>query len=75
MEQNIGNESGKLNDPIEDLLKSTQDIGNPDPKSQKAIDKLPEKARKRYNDATTKEYEGMKAKKVMEFVRMSDIPK
>ena len=75
MEQNIGNELGKLNDPVEDLLKSTQDIGNPDPKSQKAIDKLPEKARKRYNDATTKEYEGMKAKKVMEFVRMSDIPK
>jgi hypothetical protein len=36
---------------------------------------LPQKARKRYNDATQKEYEGMKAKNVMEFVRMSDIPK
>ena len=46
MEQNIGKESGKLNDSVEDLLKSIQDIGNPDPKSQKAIDKLPEKARK-----------------------------
>jgi hypothetical protein len=31
--------------------------------------------KKRYNDATSKEYEGMKAKGVMEFVRMSDIPK
>jgi hypothetical protein len=75
LEQGLGKESGKLNDPDEDLLKSLQDIGKPDPKSQKAIDKLPEHARKRYNDATTKEYEGMKAKKVMEFVRISDIPK
>ena len=75
LEQGIGKESGKLNDPEEDLLKSQQNIGNDDPKSQKAIDKLPEKARKRYNDATKKEYEGMKAKNVMEFVRMSDIPR
>ena len=75
MEQNVKKESGKLNDPDEELLKSLQDIGRPDPKSQKAIDKLPEHARKRYNDATTKEYEGMKSKDVMEFVRMTDIPK
>jgi hypothetical protein len=74
MEQSIGKESGKLKDPEEDLLKYLQDIGKPDPKSQKAIDKLPEHVRKRYNDATSKEYEGMKAKKVMEFVRMTDIP-
>ena len=75
MEQNVKSESGKLNDPDEELLKSLQDIGRPDPKSQKAIDKLPEHVRKRYNDATTKEYEGMKSKDVMEFVRMTDIPK
>ena len=75
MEQNVKKESGKLNDPDEELLKSLQDIGRPDPKSQKAIDKLPEHVRKRYNDATTKEYEGMKSKDVMEFVRMTDIPK
>jgi hypothetical protein len=75
MEQNIGNESGKLNDPEEDLIKSLQNIGNPGPKSQKAIDKMPENERKRSNDATTKEYEGMKSKGVMDFVRMSDIPK
>ncbi len=55
MEQNIGNESGKLNDPEEDLIKSLQNIGNPDPKSQKAIDNMPEHERKRYNDATTKD--------------------
>jgi hypothetical protein len=75
MEQNIGKESGKLNDPEENLMKNLQDIGNPDPKSQKAIDKMPEQARKRYNDATKKEFDGMKSKGVMEFVRMTDIPK
>ena len=75
LEQNIGKESGKLTDPEEDQLKSQHDIGNTDPKSQKAIDKMPEKARKRYNEATTREYEGMKSKGVMEFVRMTDIPK
>jgi hypothetical protein len=75
LEQNIGKESGKLDNQQEDLIKSLQSIGNPDPKSQKAIDRMPEHERKRYNDATTKEYEGMKAKDVMEFVRMTDIPK
>jgi hypothetical protein len=75
LEQNIGKESGKLDNQQEDLIKSLQSIGNPDPKSQKTIDRMPEHERKRYNDATTKEYEGMKAKDVMEFVRMTDIPK
>jgi transposase InsO family protein len=75
LEQGIGKESGKLDDPVEDLLKSQQNIGGNDPKSQKAIDKMPPEARKRYNDATTREYEGMKSKEVMEFVRMTDIPK
>jgi hypothetical protein len=75
MEQNIGKESGKLSDPEENLMKNLQNIGNPDPKSQKSIDKMPEQARKRYNDATKKEYDGMKSKGVMEFVRMTDIPK
>jgi hypothetical protein len=75
LEQNIGKESGKLIDPEEDQIKIQQDIGNTDPKSQKAIDKMPEKVKKRYNDATTREYEGMKSKGVMEFVRMTDIPK
>ncbi len=36
---------------------------------------MPEQVRKRYNDATMKEYEGMKSKGVMEFVRISDLPK
>jgi hypothetical protein len=69
-------ESGKLNDINEDdILKSLQEIGSPDPKSQAAINKMPEQKRKRYNDATMKEYEGMKKKDVMEFVRKSDVPK
>jgi hypothetical protein len=33
MEQNIGKESGKLNDPEEDPMKSLNDLGNRDPKS------------------------------------------
>jgi transposase InsO family protein len=75
MEQGIKAESGKLADPNEELLHhAMNDIGGPDPKSQKAIDRLPEKQRKRYNDATAKEFEGMKKKEVMEFVRMSDVP-
>ena len=45
------------------------DIGGPDPKSQKAIDHLPEKQRQRYNEATKREFDGMKKKEVMEFVR------
>jgi hypothetical protein len=75
LEQNLGKESGKLKDQNEELIKSAQDIGNADPKSQKAIDKMPEQIRKRYNDATKREYEGMKSKGVMEFIRISDIPK
>ena len=75
IEQNIKAESGKLEDFDEDLLHKANHIGSPDPKSQKAIDLMPEKQRKRYNDATKKEYEGMKDKDVMEFVRMSEIPK
>ncbi len=75
MEQHVGKESGKLNDSEEDLMKSIQDIGNPDPKSQKTIDKIPEPTRKRYNDATKREYEGMKSKVVMELVRITHIPK
>ncbi len=55
MDQNVKKESGKLNYPDEALMKTLQDIGRPDPKSQKAIDKLPAQTRKRYNDATTKE--------------------
>jgi hypothetical protein len=75
IEQNLGKESGKLKDQNEELIKSAQDIGNPDPKSQKAIDEMPERIRKHYNDATKKEYEGMKSKGVMEFVRISDLSK
>jgi hypothetical protein len=75
MEQGIKAESGKLKDTNEDLMhQAMNDIGGPDPKSQKAIDRLPEKHRQRYNEATKREYEGMKKKDVMEFVRMSDIP-
>jgi transposase InsO family protein len=75
LEQNVKRESGRLNDPEEELMKNLQDIGRPDPKSQKEINKMPAQTRKRYNDATTREYEGMKSKKVMEFVRITDIPK
>ena len=32
------------------------EIGGPDPKSQKAIDRLPESQRRRYNDATKVAY-------------------
>jgi hypothetical protein len=76
LEQDMKAESGKLKDINEDdILKSLQEIGSPDPKSQAAINKMPEQKRKRYNDATMKEYEGMKTKDVMEFVRKSDVPK
>jgi transposase InsO family protein len=75
LEQNVKAESGKLNNINEDdILKSLQEIGSPDPKSQAAINKMPKQKRKRYNDATMKEYEGMKKKDVMEFVRKSDVP-
>jgi hypothetical protein len=76
LEQNVKTESGILNDKEEDeILKSLQEIGSPDPKSQAAIDKMPKDKRKRYNDATMKEFEGMKDKNVMEFVRIDGIPR
>ena len=76
MEQGIKTESGTLKDLNEELIhQAMNDIGGADPKSQKAIDRMPEKHRQRYNEATKKEYDGMKKKEVMEFVRMSDIPK
>ena len=75
LEQDVKAESGKLNNINEDdILKSLQEIGSLDPKSQSAINKMPEHKRKRYNDATKKEFEGMKKKDVMEFVRKSDVP-
>jgi hypothetical protein len=75
LEQDVKAESGKLNNINEDdILKSLQEIGSPDPKSQVAINKMPEHKRKRYNDATRKEYEGMKKKDAMEFVRKNDVP-
>jgi len=52
MEQGIKSESGKLTDTNEELVHhAMNDIGGPDPKSQKAIDRLPEKHRQRYNEA------------------------
>ena len=43
LEQNVKTESGKLNNINEDdILKSLQEIGSPDPKSQAAINKMPE---------------------------------
>jgi hypothetical protein len=75
LEQQLKDESGKLNDKDEDLILKALQKGNPDPKSQKEIDKLSKEEQKRYNDATKAEYEGMKAKEVMEFVRFTDVPK
>jgi hypothetical protein len=74
LEQNVKAESGKLNANEEnEIHKNLLDIGSPDPKSQAAINKMPELKRRRYNEATIKEFEGMKAKNVMELVRISDI--
>jgi hypothetical protein len=75
MEQQWQMEPGQLTEPDEDLILKAVQLGNQDPKSQKEIDKLPPAEQKRYNDATQAEYEGMKAKEVMEFVRFSDVPK
>ena len=76
MEQNLKEESGKLQNDVEDEIKrNLLDIGSPDPKSQAAINLMPEQKRKRYNEATTKEFEGMKRKKVMEYKRITDLPK
>ena len=75
LEQQLKDESGKLKDDDEDLILKALQKGNPDPKSQKEINNLSKEEQKRYNDATKAEYEGMKAKEVMEFVRFTDIPK
>jgi hypothetical protein len=76
MEQNLKAKSGRLKNNEEDEIKrNLLDIGSPDPKSQAAIDKMPKEKKKRYNDATTKEFEGMKQKGVMEYTRISDLPK
>jgi transposase InsO family protein len=75
MEQNLKSEKGRLNDnDMHKIHNDLLDLDSPDPKSQAAIDKMPEAKRKRYNDATKKEYEGMKKKNVMENVRMTDMP-
>ena len=75
LEQQLKDESGKLKDDDEDLILKALQKGNPDPKSQKEINNLSKEEQKRYNDATKAEYEGMKSKEVMEFVRFTDIPK
>jgi hypothetical protein len=76
MEQNLGPETGELNSREEnEIMKSLLDLSSPDPKSQTAIDKMPEAKKKRYNDARTKEFEGIQKKQVMEYKRMSDLPK
>ena len=75
MEQNLQSEKGQLNDnDMHEIHNNLLDLDSPDPKSQAAIDKMPEAKRKLYNDATKKEYEGMKKKNVMENVRMTDMP-
>ena len=58
----------------QEIYNNLLDLNSPDPKSQSAIDKMPEEKRKRYNDATVKEFEGMKKKKVMEYIRITDLP-
>jgi hypothetical protein len=51
------------------------EFDQPDPKSQKEIDKLPPEHQKRYNDATMTEFLGMKAKQVMELIPASRLPR
>ncbi len=76
MEQNLGHETGELNLKEEnEIFKNLLDLNSPDPKSQAAIDQMPESKRKRFNDATIKEFEGMQKKEVMEYKRMSDLPR
>jgi hypothetical protein len=76
MEQNLESTAGQLNSREEkDVHRSLLDLNGPDPKSQAAINAMPKAKKKRYNDATKKEFEGMKKKKVMENVRISDVPK
>ncbi len=75
LEQQLKDKSGKLKDKDEDLFLKALQKGNPDPKPQKESDKLSKEEQKRYHDAMKAEYEGMKAKEVMEFVRFTDVPK
>ena len=75
MEQNVKAEKGQMNSKEQDEIHNNLlDLSSPDPKSQAAIDKMPEAKKKRYNDATTKEFEGMKKKNVMKNIRMTDVP-
>ena len=75
MEQNLVQNQSKLNSREEqEIYNNLLDLSSPDPKSQSAIDKMPTEKRKRYNDATVKEFEGMKKKKVMEYIRITDLP-
>ena len=75
MEQNVKSEKGQMKtEDQNEIHNNLLELDSPDPKSQAAIDVMPKAKKKRFNDATQKEYEGMKKKKVMENVRMSDVP-
>jgi hypothetical protein len=74
MEQALIHENELKSSDEQEIYNSLLDLSSPDPKSQSAIDKMPEEKRKRYNDATIKEFEGMKKKKVMEYIRITDLP-
>ncbi len=55
MEQDLVQDKSKLNSREEqEIYNNLLDLSSPDPKSQSAIDKMPEEKRKRYNDATIK---------------------
>ncbi len=60
-----------LNEELLQQAMNDTSIGGPDPNSQKAIDRLPESQRQRYNEATKKKCEGMQKKDVMDFVRIN----
>jgi transposase InsO family protein len=51
------------------------DLDGRDPKSQKEIDALSPTEAKRYNDATITEFLGMKKKRVMDLIPLSQLPK
>ncbi len=75
MEKNVKSEIGLMKtEDQNEIHNNLMELDSPDPKSQAAIDAMTEARKKRYNDATKREYEGMKNKKVMENVRMSDVP-
>ena len=75
MEQNVKSEKGQMKtEDQNEIHNNLLELDSPDPKSQAAIDVMSKAKKKRFNDATQKEYEGMKKKKVMENVRMSDVP-